>query len=95
MATSAVLNQEALAQQVLQDTFGYQHFRPGQQTIINEALSGRDCLVGTKMLVAEGILQYLLRQRFLIKNCRGCHAIPVFRYGLEQVVKCYTHTQTW
>ncbi len=45
MATSAVLNQEALAQQVLQDTFGYQHFRPGQQTIINEALSGRDCLV--------------------------------------------------
>ena len=45
MATSAVLNQEALAQQVLQDTFGYQQFRPGQQTIINEALSGRDCLV--------------------------------------------------
>ena len=45
MATSAVLNQEALAQQVLQDTFGYQHFRPGQQTIIHQALSGRDCLV--------------------------------------------------
>ncbi len=45
MATSAVLNQEMLAQQVLQDTFGYQHFRPGQQTIIETALAGRDCLV--------------------------------------------------
>ena len=45
MATSAVLNQEMLAQQVLQDTFGYQHFRPGQQSIIETALAGRDCLV--------------------------------------------------
>ncbi|WP_313377618.1 RecQ family ATP-dependent DNA helicase, partial [Pantoea sp. CTOTU50773] len=45
MATSAVLNQEMLAQQVLQDTFGYQQFRPGQQTIIETALAGRDCLV--------------------------------------------------
>jgi len=45
VAISVVHNQEALAQQVLQDTFGYQHFRPGQQTIINAALSGRDCLV--------------------------------------------------
>jgi len=42
VAISVVHNQEALAQQVLQDTFGYQHFRPGQQTIINAALSGRD-----------------------------------------------------
>ncbi|MBA0036645.1 ATP-dependent DNA helicase RecQ [Pantoea sp. BIGb0393] len=45
MATSAVLNQEMLAQQVLQDTFGYQQFRPGQQNIIETALAGRDCLV--------------------------------------------------
>ncbi|MCE0491646.1 ATP-dependent DNA helicase RecQ [Pantoea sp. Mb-10] len=45
MATSAVLNQEMLAQQVLHDTFGYQQFRPGQQTIIETALAGRDCLV--------------------------------------------------
>ena len=45
MATSAVLNQEMLAQQVLQETFGYQQFRPGQQTIIETALAGRDCLV--------------------------------------------------
>jgi len=45
VATSAVLNQEMLAQQVLHDTFGYQQFRPGQQTIIETALAGRDCLV--------------------------------------------------
>jgi len=40
-----VINKEQLAQQVLRDTFGYQQFRPGQQTIINAAISGRDCLV--------------------------------------------------
>jgi len=40
-----VLNKEELAHQVLRDTFGYQQFRPGQQTIINTAISGRDCLV--------------------------------------------------
>jgi ATP-dependent DNA helicase RecQ len=35
-----------LAHQVLRDTFGYQQFRPGQQTIINTAISGgQDCLV--------------------------------------------------
>ncbi|TPG57930.1 ATP-dependent DNA helicase RecQ [Ewingella americana] len=42
---NAVINKEELAHQVLRDTFGYQQFRPGQQTIINTALSGRDCLV--------------------------------------------------
>lgn len=45
MSTAAVINKEELAHQVLRDTFGYQQFRPGQQTIINTALSGRDCLV--------------------------------------------------
>lgn len=40
-----MINREELAQQVLRDTFGYQQFRPGQQTIINTAISGRDCLV--------------------------------------------------
>lgn len=30
---------------MLQDTFGYQQFRPGQQAIINTVISGRDCLV--------------------------------------------------
>ena len=45
MSTAAVINQEALAEQVLRDTFGYQQFRPGQQTIIQASLSGRDCLV--------------------------------------------------
>ncbi len=45
MSTAAVINREELAQQVLRDTFGYQQFRPGQQTIINTAISGRDCLV--------------------------------------------------
>ncbi|WP_168428749.1 ATP-dependent DNA helicase RecQ [Erwinia amylovora] len=45
MSTAAVINNEALADQVLRDTFGYQQFRPGQQTIIQESLNGRDCLV--------------------------------------------------
>ncbi|WP_092878832.1 ATP-dependent DNA helicase RecQ [Izhakiella capsodis] len=45
MSTAAILSQEMLAEQVLRDTFGYQHFRPGQETIIQAALSGRDCLV--------------------------------------------------
>ena len=45
MSTAAVINKEELAHQVLRDTFGYQQFRPGQQTIINAAISGRDCLV--------------------------------------------------
>ncbi|CCG85605.1 ATP-dependent DNA helicase RecQ [Erwinia piriflorinigrans] len=45
MSTAAVINNEALADQVLRDTFGYQQFRPGQQAIIQESLNGRDCLV--------------------------------------------------
>jgi len=45
VSTAAVINKELLAEQVLRNTFGYQQFRPGQQTIINTALSGRDCLV--------------------------------------------------
>ncbi len=39
------MNQVSLAKQVLQETFGYQQFRPGQQTIIDTVLEGRDCLV--------------------------------------------------
>ncbi|MHC0466625.1 ATP-dependent DNA helicase RecQ [Kosakonia cowanii] len=45
MAQAEVLNQESLAKQVLQETFGYQQFRPGQQDIIDTVLGGRDCLV--------------------------------------------------
>jgi len=45
VSTAAVINKELLAEQVLRDTFGYQQFRPGQQTIINAAISGQDCLV--------------------------------------------------
>lgn len=45
VSTAAVINHEALAEQVLRDTFGYQQFRPGQQAIIQASLSGRDCLV--------------------------------------------------
>jgi len=40
-----VINQVSLARQVLQETFGYQQFRPGQETIIDTVLEGRDCLV--------------------------------------------------
>ncbi|ACS84059.1 ATP-dependent DNA helicase RecQ [Musicola paradisiaca] len=45
MSTADVLNREALAAQILRETFGYQQFRPGQQAIIHAAVSGRDCLV--------------------------------------------------
>ncbi|MEC5319169.1 ATP-dependent DNA helicase RecQ [Brenneria populi subsp. brevivirga] len=45
MSTAEVLNKEALAVQILRETFGYQQFRPGQQEIINATLGGRDCLV--------------------------------------------------
>lgn len=45
MSTAVVINSESLAAQVLRDTFGYHQFRPGQQKIVSEATSGRDCLV--------------------------------------------------
>lgn len=45
MSTIAAINNNLLAEKVLQETFGYQQFRPGQQTIIQAALNGRDCLV--------------------------------------------------
>ncbi|RPH26477.1 ATP-dependent DNA helicase RecQ [Buttiauxella warmboldiae] len=45
MTQAEVINQAALARQVLQETFGYQQFRPGQETIIETVLEGRDCLV--------------------------------------------------
>jgi ATP-dependent DNA helicase RecQ len=44
VAQAEVLNQESLAKQV-HETFGYQQFRPGQETIIETVLGGRDCLV--------------------------------------------------
>ena len=40
-----MLNLELGAKQVLQETFGYQQFRPGQEEIIETVVSGRDCLV--------------------------------------------------
>jgi len=45
VAQAEVINQVSLARQVLQETFGYQQFRPGQETIIDTVLEGRDCLV--------------------------------------------------
>ena len=45
MTQAEVINQTVLTQQVLQETFGYQQFRPGQETIIETVLAGRDCLV--------------------------------------------------
>lgn len=45
MAQAEELNQELLARQALQETFGYQQLHPGQETIVNAALGGRDCLV--------------------------------------------------
>jgi len=45
VAQAEVMNLESGAVQVLRETFGYQQFRPGQQTIIETVLDGRDCLV--------------------------------------------------
>ncbi|NIY49831.1 ATP-dependent DNA helicase RecQ [Cedecea colo] len=45
MTQAEVINQTVLTQRVLQETFGYQQFRPGQETIIETVLVGRDCLV--------------------------------------------------
>ncbi|AXF77873.1 ATP-dependent DNA helicase RecQ [Erwinia tracheiphila] len=45
MSTAVVIDRETLVEKVLQETFGYQQFRPGQQTIIQASLEGRDCLV--------------------------------------------------
>ncbi|WP_241625601.1 ATP-dependent DNA helicase RecQ [Rosenbergiella epipactidis] len=45
MATVLEADREADAIKVLQETFGYQQFRPGQDSIIQAAISGQDCLV--------------------------------------------------
>jgi len=45
VATLLETDREADAIQVLQETFGYQQFRPGQDSIIQAAISGQDCLV--------------------------------------------------
>jgi len=45
VATVLEADREADAIQVLQETFGYQQFRPGQDSIIQAAISGQDCLV--------------------------------------------------
>lgn len=45
MATLVEVDREVDALQVLQETFGYQQFRPGQDSIIQAAISGQDCLV--------------------------------------------------
>nr|WP_250318692.1 ATP-dependent DNA helicase RecQ [Rosenbergiella gaditana] len=39
------VDREVDALQVLQETFGYQQFRPGQDSIIQAVISGQDCLV--------------------------------------------------
>ncbi|MTB68397.1 ATP-dependent DNA helicase RecQ [Providencia sp. wls1943] len=45
MSTACVINQLSLAENVLNSTFGYQSFRPGQDAVIGGILDGRDCLV--------------------------------------------------
>ncbi|MGL9774295.1 MAG: ATP-dependent DNA helicase RecQ [Sodalis sp. (in: enterobacteria)] len=45
MSPAEIIQWRALAEQVLHDTFGYQQFRPGQQTIIHAVLSGRNYLL--------------------------------------------------
>ncbi|MEX0422770.1 ATP-dependent DNA helicase RecQ [Providencia rettgeri] len=45
MSTACVINQLSLAEHVLNSTFGYQSFRPGQDAVIGAILDNRDCLV--------------------------------------------------
>ena len=52
------------AQAVLETTFGYKHFRPGQEEIIRAALAGRDC-VGIMPTGAGKSLTYQIPARLL------------------------------
>ncbi|MEQ5403271.1 ATP-dependent DNA helicase RecQ [Providencia rettgeri] len=45
MSTACIINQLSLAEHVLNSTFGYQSFRPGQDAVIGAILDNRDCLV--------------------------------------------------
>ncbi|CAI2117818.1 ATP-dependent DNA helicase recQ [Serratia fonticola] len=100
MLTAAVINRELLAEQVLRDTFGYQQFRPGQQTIINAIIGGQDCLVvmptgGGKSLcyqipalVMDGLTLVVSPLISLMKD----QVDQLLAYGVSAA--CYNSTQT-
>lgn len=100
VSTAAVINRELLAEQVLRDTFGYQQFRPGQQTIINAAIGGQDCLVvmptgGGKSLcyqipalVMDGLTLVVSPLISLMKD----QVDQLLAYGVSAA--CYNSTQT-
>ncbi|KEY59231.1 ATP-dependent DNA helicase RecQ [Serratia sp. DD3] len=100
MSTAAVINKELLAEQVLRNTFGYQQFRPGQQTIINATIAGQDCLVvmptgGGKSLcyqipalVMDGLTLVVSPLISLMKD----QVDQLLAYGVAAA--CYNSTQT-
>jgi ATP-dependent DNA helicase RecQ len=100
VSTAAVINRELLAEQVLRDTFGYQQFRPGQQTIINAIIGGQDCLVvmptgGGKSLcyqipalVMDGLTLVVSPLISLMKD----QVDQLLAYGVSAA--CYNSTQT-
>ncbi|WP_458312627.1 ATP-dependent DNA helicase RecQ [Providencia sp. CRPN00762] len=45
MSTAEVISQFSLAESILNSTFGYQSFRPGQEAVIRAIFDHRDCLV--------------------------------------------------
>ncbi|WP_439334151.1 DEAD/DEAH box helicase, partial [Vibrio alginolyticus] len=45
VSTAEVISQFSLAESILNNTFGYQSFRPGQEAVIRAILDNRDCLV--------------------------------------------------
>lgn len=45
MSTAEVIDSLLLAESILNSTFGYQHFRPGQADVIRTILDNQDCLV--------------------------------------------------
>lgn len=100
VSTAVVINRELLAEQILHHTFGYQQFRPGQQKIINTAISGQDCLVvmptgGGKSLcyqipalVMNGLTLVVSPLISLMKD----QVDQLLAYGIPAA--CYNSTQT-
>lgn len=66
MSTAEVISQFSLAESILNNTFGYQSFRPGQEAVIRAILDNRDCLV---LMPTGAVNRYVIK--FLLWLKRG------------------------